>query len=149
MIRVGKDLYWLNVRRERLNFPDLVQAALDARDEYGLPLCIEDYPFSRPLIQTLQTRVSGVIPFKIEGRSKEARAQAATPYAEAGNFYLPRKARWVGDFIEEHAGFPNAAHDDQVDTTSMAALRLLSRGMPIASTATYTRGPQITVFKGS
>jgi predicted phage terminase large subunit-like protein len=125
VVRVGRDLYWLGVQRGHWTFPELVQRALDARAEYDLPLLIEEVPWAQPLIQTLKTKVAGVIPFKIEGRSKEARADAASPFCEAGNFWLPRRAAWVGDFVEEHAQFPNGAHDDMVDCTSMAALRLL------------------------
>jgi predicted phage terminase large subunit-like protein len=42
--------------------------------------------------------------------SKEARAAAVSPLVEAGNVWLPAPelAPWVGDFIEECAGFPTA-----------------------------------------
>ena len=129
--RVGKDLYWRHAEHGHWLFPELVQRCYDAHDTYGrMPICIEDTPWAKPLIQTLSERVSGVVPFKIEGKSKLTRGQAASPYAEAGNFYLPRKAQWVPEFIDEHAAFPNGAHDDWVDTTSMAALRLLRAALP-------------------
>jgi hypothetical protein len=32
--------------------------------------------------------------------------------------------------LEEHLAFPTAAHDDQVDTTSMAAIELLTWDAP-------------------
>lgn len=123
--RIGKDLYWRDVKRGHWFFPELKQLCKDTRDEYGFPILVEDTPWAKPLIQSLEREISGVIPFKIEGRSKLARAQAVSPYAEAGNFYLPRGAAWVPDFIEEHGAFPHGAHDDMVDTTSMAGLRLL------------------------
>lgn len=51
-----------------------------------------------------------------------ARAQAAAPEPEAGNYHLPNNA--MGDaFVEECASFPNGSHDDQVDTWSQAAAR--------------------------
>lgn len=131
IVRVGKDLYWLkSFQRGHWEFPELVQRCRDLHDENGLPFLIEDVPWAKPLIQTLSQLLSGVVPFKIGGVNKLARAGAASPYAEAGNFYLPRNARWVPEFIEEHASFPNAAHDDQVDTTSMGALRLLQASLP-------------------
>jgi predicted phage terminase large subunit-like protein len=37
----------------------------------------------------------------------------------------PELAPWVGGFIEECAGFPTAAHDDQVDAMSQALNRLI------------------------
>ena len=124
--RFGTDLYWLKgLQRGHWEFPELVQRCLDLKDETGLAICIEETPWSKPLIQTLQRRVSGVVAFKIGGKSKLTRAQAASPFAEAGNFYLPADEEWVPDFIEEHGAFPNGQHDDMVDTTSMAALRLL------------------------
>lgn len=140
VVRIGKDLYWKDVQRGHWQFPELTQRVLDARDEHNLPILIEETPWAKPLIQTLQNKISGVIPFKIEGRSKLTRAQAASPFAEAGNFYLPRNAAWVGDFVEEHGAFPMGAHDDMVDTTSMAALRLLNvRTMPTSTQATVVR----------
>lgn len=125
IVRIGKDLYWIDVQRGHWFFPELLQRCLDAKDERQLPIVIEDTPWAKPLIQSLSRRISGVIPFQIKGRSKLTRAQAASPFAEAGNFYLPRNASWTADFIEEHGAFPNGPHDDMVDTTSMAVLRLL------------------------
>ena len=142
IIRVGKDLYWKDVQRGHWLFPELVQRCLDTKDEHGLPICIEETPWAKPLIQTLQRRMSGVIPFKIEGRSKLTRAQAASPFAEAGNFYLPRGAEWLPDFIEEHGAFPMGAHDDMVDTTSMAALRLLRAVAPASAKLTPPARPR-------
>ncbi len=80
-----------------------------------------------------------VVPFKIEGHSKVTRAMAAMPHAAAGHFHLPRGAAWVGDFVSEHADFPTGTHDDWVDTTSMAALRLLVGVGDIQYTAPRTR----------
>ena len=130
IVRAGKDLYWKDAQRGHWEFPELVQRLYDAHDIHRLPIVIEDTPWAKPLIQTLSAKLSGVIPFKIEGKSKLTRGQAASPYAEAGNFYLPRNAHWAPEFIDEHAAFPNGAHDDWVDTTSMAALRLLRASFP-------------------
>lgn len=53
----------------------------------------------------------------------------ADPFAgqvQAGNVIL-RRASWNSDFIEEHALFPNASHDDQVDASS-GAFHALHKG---------------------
>lgn len=71
------------------------------------------------VISALRDRISGIIEIQPKG-SKEARAAAVSPLVEAGNVYLPDDAPWVEDFIEEHAAFPNGAHDDQVDACSQA-----------------------------
>ena len=55
-----------------------------------------------------------------------ARASAVSPQVEAGNVYLPHPAiaPWVEGLMEECAGFPYAAHDDQVDAMTQALNRL-------------------------
>jgi phage terminase large subunit-like protein len=60
--------------------------------------------------------------------SKEARVSAISPYVEAGNVYLPEDASWLGDYIEQTAAFPRGKHDDDVDMTSQAVLRLFGLG---------------------
>jgi predicted phage terminase large subunit-like protein len=54
---------------------------------------------------------------------KAVRADPFAAQCEAGNVRLVRGA-WNGDYIEELTGFPNAAHDDQVDASSGAFNRL-------------------------
>lgn len=56
--------------------------------------------------------------------SKDARAESVTPLVAAGSVYLPADAPWVDAFITAHERFPNAEHDEAVDTTSMALIRL-------------------------
>ena len=60
-----------------------------------------------------------VFPVKAD-RDKVARAYAATPLIESGKVYLPEGAAWLFDYIEELSAFPNATHDDQVDSTTQA-----------------------------
>ena len=45
---------------------------------------------------------------------------------EAGNVLLPEaeRAPWINDYMHELCTFPKAAHDDQVDATSQALVRL-------------------------
>src|SRR6185437_798444 len=71
---------------------------------------------------------------------KYSRANAVAPFVEAGNVHLPAREVALFDvegFIDECAGFPNAAHDDQVDQTSQALDKLL-----------LDLGPEFTVFAG-
>lgn len=123
----GIGFYWVDLVREKMLFPQVVQTAKDLRALYNLPVYIEDVTNSKPLVQTLQKEMWGVVAQKLEGRDKLARLASVTAQIEAGNCYLPETAGWVHEFVEEHANFPNAPHDDMVDTTSMA-LRRLSRG---------------------
>jgi predicted phage terminase large subunit-like protein len=125
VIRVQKDLLWLNAKHGHWTFPQFIQELRDERARTGLPIYIEKTAWANPLIQALEMELTGIVPFEIKGVKKEVRAIAAQPHHEAGNFYLPNRARWTDEFIDEHAAFPNGAHDDWVDTTSMANLRLL------------------------
>lgn len=122
-------LYVTKVIRAKMQFPELLNALRDARAaDPDLPLVIEDTSGAKPVIQTLRRELTGVINWKIEGRSKTARAQAASPTAESRCVFLPAGAPWVGDFIDELAAFrpgEEVAHDDQVDAFTMMVLRLV------------------------
>ena len=61
---------------------------------------------------------------RVETGSKETRASPFAAQCEAGNVYLV-KAPWNAAFMEELEGFPNAAHDDQVDAASGAFAALI------------------------
>ena len=124
--RIGPNVYSTHVQRGHWEFPELAQRAKNIQAENGWPLLVEDVPWAKPLIQTLRQQGCAVIPFAPGGHSKEARADAVTPFIEAGRWHLPIGASWVDDFIEEHAAFPNGVHDDQVDTTSMNGIRMLA-----------------------
>ena len=51
---------------------------------------------------------------------KQMRLAAQTPAMEAGRVHLPLEAPWLEDYLHELTTFPNAKHDDQVDSTSQA-----------------------------
>ena len=123
----GVRFYCAEVQVGHWEFPDVTRRAKDLKAKYGVPIVVEEVPWSKPLIQTLQ-KEAGCIAWPVAGKgSKENRARSVVHNAEAMLCYLPESAPWVSDFIEEHAGFPNSAHDDQVDTTTMA-LMYLGRG---------------------
>jgi predicted phage terminase large subunit-like protein len=49
---------------------------------------------------------------------KISRFAAVTALIEAGRVWLPKNASWLVDYEAEILGFPNAPHDDAVDSTS-------------------------------
>lgn len=61
---------------------------------------------------------TSLIPIEVGNNSKEFRFDEVSPMFEAGQIYLPEKAIWLADYEKELLGFPNAKHDDQVDSTS-------------------------------
>jgi predicted phage terminase large subunit-like protein len=125
----GADRYLIDQVRDRLNFPDTVQALLLLSAKYpeATTKLIEDKANGTAIIDFLKHEVMGLIPVEPEG-SKEARASAVSPQIEAGNVYLPDPDYtghyWVHDFVEECASFPNGKNDDMVDCMSQALNRM-------------------------
>src|SRR6266487_2678178 len=82
---------------------------------------IEDAGPGMNLLQDLYMEmppgVTRPIGLKPEG-SKQDRVAAQSAKIEAGQVHLPRDAPWLHDFLNELLGFPNARHDDQVDSVS-------------------------------
>ena len=75
-----------------------------------------------------QRGVSGIIPNNAKG-SKVVRARAVASYVEAGDVWLNGHGPWLGLFLEEVSGFPQAAHDDQVDAMSQALAKMHKLGI--------------------
>lgn len=145
----GADLanrYLLAQVRARLDFPDMldaVRAMTSFAQSHGFgthPIIVEATAAGKPLIASLKREIPGLIP-QTTSTDKVVRANAEVAQVESGNVYLPdgfipappdAKKRWgptpTDTFIEEHAAFPNAAHDDQVDAETQALKRLASGG---------------------
>lgn len=126
--RRGAHAYLLDQMHGRMSFVETVQAVqtLAARWPQAAAKLVEDKANGPAVINMLRRRVPGLIPVEPEG-SKVARAAAVSPFVEAGDVWLPAPhlAPWVSGLVDEAAGFPNGAHDDQVDTLSQALNRLL------------------------
>jgi predicted phage terminase large subunit-like protein len=126
--RRGVTAYLLDQVRGRLSFVDtcLAVRTLAAKWPQAVAKLIEDKANGTAVMNALSRVVGGMIGVEPDG-SKESRAAAVSPFVEAGNVFLPAPelAPWVGDFVEEHAAFPNGAHDDMVDTGSQGLNRLL------------------------
>lgn len=92
------------------------------------------------VVAQMRDRVPGIVSVpEGAGGDKVQRAHAVEPQLAAGNVFVPGAGRlepdgflgpdpdrtpgWVMDFVAEHTSFPNAAHDDRVDTTTMVLIR--------------------------
>ena len=74
--------------------------------------------------------------YKVDS-NKVARANSVTPLIEAGKVYLPENAPWLFDYIEELSAFPNAEHDDQVDSTTQALAYMRGPGELVEQIVIY------------
>ena len=119
---VAQNGYYLLYRwKKRVEFPELKRTVVSLFHQIpGHEILIEDKASGQSLVQELQRETKlPIIPYKIDG-DKVARAYAVTPIIESGNVYLPEEADWLLDYIDTLAAFPNAIHDDDVDSTTQA-----------------------------
>jgi predicted phage terminase large subunit-like protein len=127
-MRRGADAYLLDRVNRRMDFVDTVREfkILAARWPQAVLKLVEDKANGPAVISMLGSSVPGIVPEEPHG-GKEARAAAVSPLVEARNVWLPSAeiAPWIGEFIEEAAGFPTAAHDDDVDAMTQALNRLI------------------------
>jgi len=117
----GPDKYLVDQIRGRMSFTETLNAIrqLSAKYPQAVRKLVEDKANGSAVMNVLKRELPGLIPIEPEG-GKFARASSVTPYAEAGNIYLPDPsiAPWIMDYVEEMAMFPIGAHDDQLDATS-------------------------------
>lgn len=120
--QTNEGYYLLDIWRNKVEAPQLEQAIQNQYSKFKPnAVVIEDKSSGSSVIQNLrQKTLIPIIAYDPKGRDKEIRASAITPTVEAGKCFIPETVNWVEDFIIEHERFPNAEHDDQVDTTSMA-----------------------------
>jgi predicted phage terminase large subunit-like protein len=121
-LKTKNDYYLIDVYRARLQYPDLRRAVASLATRYTAEtVLIEDAGPGMVLLQDLQRDIpigmNRPIGVKPEG-SKADRMAAQSAKIEAGHVYLPREAEWLDSFLLEVLGFPQARHDDQIDSVS-------------------------------
>lgn len=126
--RKGPHIYLLDLKWDRMSFTETLAAIRDMKAKWGKlvsAVCIEDKANGTAVIEVLKATIPGVIAIEPEG-GKESRVMGTSKFFEAGNVWLPQSAYWVGDAIEEAVTFPKGAHDDWIDMTAYAAIRMLA-----------------------
>jgi predicted phage terminase large subunit-like protein len=124
--RIGRHFYLLDLVHARMDYPATKDAlrALCARWPTAHTKLIEEKANGAALIAELGREVGGMVPINPTD-SKVSRARAIQGHQQAGCLFLPRYARWLETFIEEHANFPMGKNDDLVDMTTQAILHWL------------------------
>ena len=124
------ELLLLDRFRERIDNPEQ-QKQISLWHYRWLPfrIDVESVAYQLAIVQQLLQRGLPVREFNPRDKGdKVARASTAAVYYEAGRIYHPRYASWLQEWEDELTSFPLGSHDDQVDTLSMAAYALSSRG---------------------
>jgi predicted phage terminase large subunit-like protein len=121
LIKKG-DCYLVHVLRARLEYPELKQRIVDMAQQFNVQaILIENAGAGTHLLQELRRDTPAGVPRPIGIKpeaDKVTRMAAQTPKIEAGQVRLPNDAPWLDAFLHEHLAFPNAKHDDQVDSVS-------------------------------
>jgi predicted phage terminase large subunit-like protein len=106
-----------------MDYPTLKRAVVEQARLWRVRLIvIEDKASGTQLIQELA--FEGV--YNIQSyqpgpnQDKVMRMFSCCNLIENGLVYLPEKAEWLTEFINELTVFPNGKYDDQVDSTSQA-----------------------------
>ncbi len=126
---VDPHIILLDAIEERLEFPELKKRAQEKYKEWEPDACIvEAKAAGSPLIFELRRMgipVSEYTP--VRGNDKFVRINSVTDLFRSGKVWAP-EGRWADEVIEQMAAFPNAPHDDLVDSTTQALIRFRSGG---------------------
>jgi predicted phage terminase large subunit-like protein len=119
--------YLLDCFHKQLEYPEGKRTVINLALKWSpSALLIEDKSSGTSLIQDLKKETKlPVLAIEPEA-DKVTRMSVESPTIESGRVWLPESAPWLFDFESEISGFPNASHDDIVDSTSQA-LRWLTK----------------------
>jgi predicted phage terminase large subunit-like protein len=107
--------------RDRFEVPELRREVVRLSRQYRADqTLIEDTDIGRAIAQDLRRSGEHRVILRRPRFDKQARFLAQSARFEAGQVHVPEDAPWLGDWMEELLAFPNARHDDQVDSTSQA-----------------------------
>lgn len=119
----------LDAWKDKLEFPELKAKAKEMYDEWEPDSCIiEAKAAGAPLIFELRRMgvyVQDYTPTR--GNDKFVRLNSVTDLFSSGKVWAP-ETRWADEVIEEMARFPNAEHDDLVDSSVQALMRFRQGG---------------------
>ena len=119
----------LDAMKDKMEFPELKRVAKEYYDEWEPDACIiEAKAAGAPLI--FELRAMGVMVSEytpVRGNDKFVRINSVTDLFKSGKVWAP-ETRWADEVIEEMARFPNAEHDDLVDSSTQALIRFRQGG---------------------
>ena len=117
----GGNHYLLKRIKKRMTFVETIELIKQMSATYpqARRIYIEKRANGGAVIETLSKEIGGVVAINPK-ESKVQRAEAVTPYFEAGNIFVPHEQldSTIEDYIQEFMRFPNSDHDDEVDSTT-------------------------------
>ena len=120
----GYNLFLIDSFREKLTFPELKSQAVHLYNELQPDLVLVEAKASGwSLVQELMRTGIPITPFNPKKMDKLARVHSVAPLFEGGRIWFPDTDA-SADVMTQFAMFPNTKHDDLVDSTTQALLRL-------------------------
>lgn len=130
LVGQNNTFYILDVYREKLEFPTLVNKAFEIYEKYKKKhnlrskILIEDQASGTSLIQTLKKKIHGVVGIKPE-HDKASRLMSVSHLIENGSCLFPDdNPDWFETLRQELLRFPNGKYDDQCDALSQMLSQL-------------------------
>lgn len=119
----------LDAINEKLEFPELKNRSLELYYAYEPDsFIIEAKAAGLPLIQELRASGIPVMDYTpSRGQDKLSRVNAVSDIFANGIVWHP-ETRWAEEVVEQCAAFPQGAHDDLVDCTTLALMRFRQGG---------------------
>ena len=114
----------LNAFKERMEFPELKQRAMQEYKEWDPDaLIVEAKASGAPLVFELRAMGIPVQEYTpSRGNDKVARLNSVADMFASGMVWVPNTT-WAEELVEEVASFPSGEHDDMVDSMTQALLR--------------------------
>jgi predicted phage terminase large subunit-like protein len=104
-----------------MEYPELKRAVREQYERFDpAVVLIEDKASGTQLIQELIAEGLHTVTRYRPQSDKIMRMHAQTAMIQNGFVYLPGQAPWLAQYLAELTAFPNAKHDDQVDSTAQA-----------------------------
>ena len=118
--KVRKRMDWAETKLEVKAFWDSAVATHGRVDA----VLVEEKANGAAILSEFERTIPRMVPINPGDDSKEARANAASPYVAQGQVLIP--GEWSPlqhkEWEDEFSDFPNAAHDDQVDALSQVVI---------------------------
>lgn len=140
---ISGDLVLLDRLRARIGEQDHFTHARSLVERWRLDtLFVEASQYGTTLVREATQHGVPITSLQAE-QDKLTRALPASAWCSNGRVWLPAGAWWTKVWVDEHAGFPNAAHDDQVDALAYGVRVAVTRSAPGPQQPMHAAGDEV------